>query len=60
MPWAMETKAGFGWGIVVVLVFLFVVIAMSGVIGSAVRSPALLIIPILVYIGFMAWVNRVK
>ena len=60
MPWAMETKAGFGWAIAVVLVFLVVAIAMSGVLGSAARTPAMLLIPILVYIGFLAWVNRVK
>ena len=60
MPWTMETKAGFGWATAVVLVFLVSVAGMAGGFGSALRTPALLIPPVLVYFGFLAWINRVK
>lgn len=55
MPWAMETRAGFVWATLLVLIFLGSSWAMV-----ATESPALLIVPVLVYIGFLAWVNRVK
>ena len=54
-PWTAETKAGFGWALAVVDVFIGSVWAMV-----VYRNPALLVIPILLYLGFLAWVNRVK
>ena len=60
MPWAMETRMGFVWAILVALLFLLAVVAMAGLLGSALRTPAILLIPIVVYIGFLAWVNRVN
>ena len=60
MPWAMETKTGFGWATVVVVLFLVSVAAMAGGYGSGLMTPAMLLLPIIVYIGFLAWVNRAK
>ncbi len=60
MPWAMETKAGFGWAIAVVIAFLISLVAMAGWYGSALRTPAFLLLPLVVYLGFLGWVNRVK
>lgn len=56
MPWAMETKAGFGWAVVITIIFLVSTWAMI-----TYHSPALLLVPIIAfYAGFMGWVNRVK
>ncbi len=55
MAWGKETKAGFGWATLIVALFLASTWAMV-----VYRSLLLLIIPVLGYIGFVAWVNRVK
>ena len=60
MAWGMEMKSGFGWSVAVVIVFLVAIAGMAGVYGSALRTPAMLILPLLAYIGFLAWVRRVK
>jgi len=60
MAWGKETKSGFGWSVAVVIVFLVAIVGMTGVYGSALRTPAMLILPLLAYIGFLAWVRRVK
>ena len=55
MPWSMETKRGYVWATAVVVVFL-------GSIWAAVTydSVAFIVLPVLTYVGFLAWVNRVK
>ena len=56
MPWAMETKAGFGWATLVTIIFL---LSIWGMVVS--RNPVFLLVPIVAFFGgFMAWVNRVK
>ena len=55
MPWAKETKLGFGWAAVVVVIFIGSIWAMV-----TYTTPAPLIIPVLAYLGFLAWVNRVR
>lgn len=55
MPWAVETKMGFAWGIVIVILFLIAIWAMV-VLGNI----APIALPIVAYIVFLAWVNRVK
>ncbi|MGQ0798127.1 MAG: hypothetical protein ACT4OI_09765 [Methanobacteriota archaeon] len=55
MPWAMETKAGFGWAIAVTLVFLGTIWAIREF-----RSLAVLVVPVVVYLAFFAWLGRVK
>lgn len=55
MPWTMETKAGFGWGTLLVIIFLASDAAMV-----VWKTPAFLLIPILTQFGFLAWINRVK
>jgi len=55
MPWTMETKAGFGWATVVVLVFLGTIWGIHEY-----RSLAVLVAPVVVYFAFFAWLGRVK
>ena len=55
MPWAMETKAGFGWATAITILFLASIWAMV-----TYKNPAPLLIPILAYLGFLAWIGRVK
>jgi len=60
MAWTMETKMGFVWATVVVLLFLVAIAAMGGGFGSAFRTPGWLLLPFAAYIGFLGWINRVK
>ena len=60
MAWTKETKAGFAWATVVVLLFLVAVAAMGGAFGSLLRTPGWLFLPFAAYIGFLGWINRVK
>ena len=55
MPWAAETKTGFGWATGITIVFI---VAIWATVAS--QSVAPLVIPVLAYVGFLAWVNRVK
>ncbi len=55
MPWTMETKMGFGWATVVVVIFIAAVAA-----AKVAENPAPLVLPVLAYLGFLAWVNRVR
>ena len=55
MPWAMETKMGFGWATAITVLFLPSIWAMV-----AFRNLAPLLIPVITYLSFLAWVNRVK
>ena len=60
MAWTKETKAGFAWAAVVVLLFLVAVAAMGGAFGSAFRTVGWLFLPLAAFIGFFGWINRVK
>lgn len=57
MAWSFEAKAGIGWAI-------FVLALMLGVIAAEVAARDvlffLLLIPIVGYVAFFAWVFRVK
>lgn len=55
MAWSFEAKAGVGWA-------LLILILMLGAIWAEVQANSLLplLLPILAYIGFAAWVVRVK
>ena len=55
MSWSMETKRGYAWATAVVVVFLGSIWAMA-----AIDTVAFLVLPVLTYVGFLAWVNRVK
>ncbi len=55
MAWAMETKMGFGWATGIVVLFLLSIWAMV-----VSQNLAPLLLPVLAYLGFLAWVNRVK
>ncbi len=57
MAWSYEAKTGVGWAIVILVLMLIVV----GLEISA-REVLLLflLVPIVVYIGFVAWVYRIK
>ena len=60
MAWTKETKMGFMWAIVVVVLFLVAVAAMGGGFGSALRTPGWFFLPLAAYIGFLGWINRAK
>ncbi len=60
MAWTRETKMGFAWATVVVLLFLVAVAAMGGAFGSAFRTPGWLLLPTAAFIGFLGMINRVK
>lgn len=55
MPWAAETKAGFGWATGITVLFIVSIWA-----TVVYQSIAPLVIPILAFVGFLGWVNRVK
>ena len=55
MPWAVETKMGFAWGIVITILFLLSIWA-TVVLGNI--APVAL--PIVAYFAFLGWINRVK
>ncbi len=53
--WAKETKMGFGWATLVVVVLVITTAA-----SIAYDSAAPLILPVLIYLGFLYWINRAK
>lgn len=55
MPWAAETKMGFGWATGITILFILSIWA-----TVVVRNIAPAIIPVLAYFAFLGWVNRVK
>ena len=55
MPWSMETKRGYAWAAGVVIVFLASIWA-----AVTYKTVAFVVLPVLTYMGFLAWVNRVK
>ena len=55
MAWSFEFKAGLGWAVVIF------VLMMAGLWAQkAIGNVAPLLIPILGFAGFVAWVNRLK
>ena len=55
MAWSFEFKAGLGWGLLIT-VLTIVAIWAEVVMGSLLP----LLLPIVVYVGFLRWVFRVK
>jgi len=55
LAWSFEFKTGLMWA-VLVSIFMVVALWLTKVVGNI--APVL--IPIVVYIGFVGWVNRIK
>lgn len=55
MAWAFEFKAGLGWALLITILTIVAIWA-EVVMGSLLP----LFLPIVVYIGFLGWVFRVK
>ncbi len=55
MAWSFEFKTGLGWA-VLIAVLMFVALYGQRQIGNILP----LLLPILVYVGFLGWVFRIK
>lgn len=55
MAWSFEFKAGLGWAL---LITILMVLALW--LQRSIGNILPLLVPIVVYIGFVAWVYRIK